>query len=64
MGADYGVIQVTYRAPETTQVQSDERLMKNLADDEYSSVFLADIKKRFEGKEAIQFDGWPKACKI
>lgn len=64
MAANYGVIQVKYRVPDTIQGQSDERLMKNLADDEHSPVSLADINKRFEVMEAIPFDGWPKACKI
>lgn len=64
MGADYGVIQVSFRALDTTQGQSDERLMKSLADDEHSSVSLSDIKKSFEGMESTPFDGWPRALKI
>ena len=64
MSADCGVIQVRYRTPDTTQGQSDECLMKSLADDEHSAVSLAGIKKRFEGMEDAPFDGWPKACKI
>lgn len=64
MGGEYNVTQVTYRHPDAIKGQSDDRLMKNLADDEHAPVNLADIKRRFEGLEPLPFGNWPRANKI
>ncbi|WP_324030056.1 hypothetical protein GC087_06720 [Pantoea sp. JZ2] len=64
MDGNYNFSQVTYRGPEAIKGQSDDRLMKNMADAQHSPVNLADIKKRFEGMEKISFGNWPEANKI